>query len=68
VPRKNLLLETIFCSWKLISGECCCRERCTLGVESLVVFHEDVVLMLENDLKIVNILMLDDEITIRELC
>ncbi len=31
-------------------------------------FPEDVVLMLENDLKIVNILMLDDEITIRELC
>jgi hypothetical protein len=51
----------------LISGECCCGERCTLGVESLVVFHEDVVLVLENDLKIVNILMLYDEITIREL-
>ncbi len=37
-----------------------------MGVESFIVFP-DGLLMLENDLKIVNILMLDDEITIREL-
>jgi hypothetical protein len=42
-------------------------ERMFVG-SSEFLFPEDVVLMLENDLKIVNILMLDDEITIRELC
>jgi hypothetical protein len=44
------------------TGECCCGERCTLGVESIVVFHKDVILLLENDLKNVKII-----ITIRQL-
>jgi hypothetical protein len=57
---QKVVVGSIFCCWKLISGECCCGERCTLGVESFIVFSELVVLMLENDLKIVNILMLDD--------